>query len=327
MVCVMIVAVRLVLRNKFGPPRVLRIAGSAAVPRGRESSRGAGIGLPFPVGAELELVVRAGGQPGQGGRLGPRSRRHFLLRIAGSRRGLIAEIDLVTGALERKSARQRGGGFGHGARRRGSEGRFVRIGFGKFVLAGFERGRRALHTPRREVGEGVNDVEGLGQKTVQRGRKGVAVDPAIRRVGERTDLAVDDGRIGKSHAHTVQHALAEAGLAGHFDRRAADRGLGRQKPPAVVLRLFIPAGGEGHGEAQKQECAQFFHHTNLKSLSIRYPGNGWHPSPPGINYLKFQNEGLSFSFGASGTLVKNSICVFASISATEVMYCEGLPLG
>ena len=79
MVCVMIVAVRLVLRNKFGPPRVLRIAGSAAVPRGRESSRGAGIGLPFPVGAELELVVRAGGQPGQRGRLGPRSRRHFLL--------------------------------------------------------------------------------------------------------------------------------------------------------------------------------------------------------------------------------------------------------
>ena len=112
----MIVAVRLVLRNQFGPARILgrtRIS-ATAVRRGGEGRRGAGVGLPVPVGAEREFIGRPRRQAGQGRRLGSRSRRNVYPVIAARRSRLIPEIDVVVGRIfeiERTAQRRLGLGY------------------------------------------------------------------------------------------------------------------------------------------------------------------------------------------------------------------------
>ena len=51
-------------------------------------------------------------------------------------------------------------------------------------------------------------------------------------------------------------------------------------------------------------------------------------TPCSISYfLKFQSPASNVSFGAFGTFTKKVIPVCRSISATEVMFAEGFPLG
>ena len=109
---VIVVAVRN-LDRQFGPARILgrtRIS-AAAVRRGGEGRRGAGVGLPAPVGAEREFIGRAGRQAGQSRRLGSRSRRNVYPVIAARRSRLIPEIDVVVGRIfeiERTAQRRLG---------------------------------------------------------------------------------------------------------------------------------------------------------------------------------------------------------------------------
>ena len=85
------------------------------------------------------------------------------------------------------------------------------------------------------------------------------LDMYVEYMKDISDFIVDNGSIGKTHARVFEHALAETSLAAQPDRRAVDLGHRRQEPVRSGLRLFIPAGGEGHGKAQKQKCKNFLH--------------------------------------------------------------------
>ena len=258
---VIVVAVRN-LDRQFGPARILgrtRIS-ATAVRRGGEGRRGAGVGLPVPVGAEREFIGRAGRQAGQSRRLGSRSRRNVYPVIAARRSRLIPEIDVVVGRIfEIERTAQRRLGLGHARRRRSSESGPFGIGVGHVVLPSFEDRPCALNPSGRQAGIGENHVARFGLKPGQRGGNAGAVNRRTRHIGKRADFIVDNGSIGKTHARVFEHALAETSLAAQPDRRAVDLGHRRQEPVRSGLRLFIPAGGEGHGKAQKQKCKNFLH--------------------------------------------------------------------
>lgn len=195
---VIVVAVRN-LDRQFGPARILgrtRIS-AAAVRRGGEGRRGAGVGLPAPVGAEREFIGRAGRQAGQSRRLGSRSRRNVYPVIAARRSRLIPEIDVVVGRIfEIERTAQRRLGLGHARRRRSSESGPFGIGVGHVVLPGFEDRPCALNPSGRQAGIGENHVARFGLKPGQRGGNAGAVNRGTRHIGKRADFIVDNGSIG-----------------------------------------------------------------------------------------------------------------------------------
>ena len=146
----------------------------------------------------------------------------------------------------------------------------IRIGIGVRTgiafLAGVERSRSTPDTSGRQLGKGVENIGRPGPETAHPGRQAAAIDRDVLVIDEFAERSAGQLRAGESRAELLQHPVAEAREAGQLDGRAVGRSGGRQEPVVPVIRLFIPAGEEGHGKGRKQKRKNLFHQRCVYSL-------------------------------------------------------------